>query len=278
VKQYILVNGAVAPSESMIARLHETSEGNPFFLEELIAVLRVSGELGSYDDGLSSISLPDGVREAIRCRINPLAGEVQKILELAAVVGRNFTLQIKEAATGLPPETLLRQLSHALAAGLIDDVEAFGRFRFAHALVRETLYLGLHPDARLAAHRRIALGMELLLERGVEVPLSALAHHFSLAASLGEANKAATYCERAGQVAMKQLAYDEAATQFERALAALDLAGDDPSRRIGLLLAFGAAAQQAGNTLRAADSFARAARLARDQGDAARLAISAMRH
>src|SRR5262249_50760883 len=124
VKQYVLINSAAAPSEAIIARLRETSEGNPFFLEELIATLRGSGELDSRDDVVSSIRLPDSLREAIRRRIEPLASEVQELLELAAVTGRDFTLQTLAAAAGSPPDTLLRQLSPALAAGLVHEVAA----------------------------------------------------------------------------------------------------------------------------------------------------------
>jgi tetratricopeptide (TPR) repeat protein len=278
IEKFVSVNGAVAPSDAMVARLQETTEGNPFFLDELVAMLGESGELDSQDEAVAKIELPDGVRDAIRRRIQPLSAADQALLELAAVVGREFSVGTLEAASELPPDAVFSRLEGALAAGLVEEVTELGSFRFAHALVRETLYAGLLPAARVAAHRRVALALERRLEQGVDVPLAALAHHFFLAVPLGEAAKASTYAERAGSGAMRQLAYDEATTQFDRALSALGFAGDDPPRRVRLLLAYGDAAQQSGDTARAADVFSRAARLARDRGDAPSLAVAAMRY
>jgi tetratricopeptide (TPR) repeat protein len=278
IERFVSLNGVVAPSEAMIARLEETTEGNPFFLDELVAMLRESGDLESDDDAIAQIELPDGIREAIRRRIDPLEDEDQALLELAAVIGREFSVGALAAASGEPADTVLGRLAGALAAGLLDEVAEPGSFRFVHALVRETLYAGLRPAARVAAHRRVALALERSLEQGADVALAALAHHFFLAVPLGEAAKAATYAERAGSAAMRQLAYDEAATQFDRAISALGFAGDDPPRRIRLLLGYGDALQKAGDMGRAAEIFSRAARLARDQGDAVSLAIAAMRH
>lgn len=266
------------PSEAMVSRLEEVTDGNPFFLDELVTVLQEAGALDSDGDAVATLELPAGARETIRRRIEPLAADDQALLELAAVIGRDFSTAVLAAASGLTPDVVLGRLAEALAAGLVHDVGALGAFRFSHALVREALYVGLRPADRVHAHRRVALGLEQAREQGIDVPLAALAHHFFLAVPLGEAAKASSHAEQAAVAAMRQRAYDEATTQFDRALAALGFAEDDPPRRLRLLLAYGDAAQRAGDVGRAADVFLRAARLARAQHDVASLAIAAIRH
>lgn len=273
----VAAHGVQQAAPDLVDRLAAISEGNPFFLDELLALLRSSADLDGGRDAPTAIDLPASIREAIHRRIDPLDPEEQSLLELAAVIGRDFPIALLAAASDAPVDTALARIATALAAGLLQETGVPGTFRFAHALIREVLYAGLLPAARVAAHRRIALALEA---RADEDPatLSALAHHFFCAVALGEATKASLYAERAGRAARRQLAYDEAAKQLDRALSALGFADDDPPRRLRLLLGLGDSVQHTGDVVRAAETFFRAARLARDLGDAPSLAVAAMRH
>lgn len=277
IEQLVASRGAERVPAAMVERLATISEGNPFFLDELLALLRSSGEFDGGPDAPPGIDLPASIREAIHRRIDPLDPDEQSLLELGAVIGREFPIALLAAASDVPIDTVLARIAAALAAGLLHETGVPGTFRFAHALIREVLYAGLLPAARVTAHRRIALALE---GRADEDPatLSALAHHFFCAVALGEAAKASLYAERAGRAARRQLAYDEAARQLDRALSALGFADDDPPRRLKLLLGLGDSVQHTGDMVRAAETFFRAARLARDLGDAGSLAIAAMRH
>ena len=99
---------------------------------------------------------------------------------------------------------------------LITDVGG-GRFSFAHALVRDTLYEEVSPPQRSQLHQKTALALEELYGDD-PARLGELAHHFLAAASRGDAGKAIEYAERAGEQAMDQLAYEEATELYERAL------------------------------------------------------------
>jgi predicted ATPase len=141
-----LIRRSVAhvPSDDVIADLHRITDGNPYFLGEILR--------GPWAPGAGA--LPEGVREAIRRRLEPLTPEDRHLLAIAAVVGREFDLAPLAIASGQPTDRLLGHLA-AVTAGLVAEVpETLGRFRFTHALVRETLYEDLPaPGARGAASR-----------------------------------------------------------------------------------------------------------------------------
>lgn len=103
--------------------------------------------------------------------------------------------------------------------------------------------------SRRRLHRRVGLALERLYADDPEPHLAELAHHFEQAAPLGDAERALEYLERAAARADAQLAYEEAAGHYERALELLDLAGGDrPRRRVELLLAAGQSHERAGDT------------------------------
>jgi tetratricopeptide (TPR) repeat protein len=277
IAQLVASHCSAQAAAAVVERLASITEGNPFFLDELLALLRATGDLDGGAEALQTIDLPASIREAVRRRIDPLDPGEQALLELAAVIGREFPLHLLATASDTPLDATLTRIAAALAAGLVHETSEPGTFRFAHALIREVLYAGLLPAARVVAHRRIALALEQHADEDAAT-LSALAHHFFCAVTIGEADKASLYAERAGRAARRQLAYDEAAKQLDRALSALGFAVDDPPRRLKLLLTLGDSVQHTGDMVRAAEIFFRAARLARERDDAASLAVAAMRH
>src|SRR5262249_10239753 len=154
----------------------------------------------------------------------------------------------------------LGRLSAALAVGLVEEVPgAVGRFRFAHALIREALYTDLLPSARVELHHRIAHTLETQHAGSADPPFAALAHHFFHAAAIRDDDKAVVYAERAAERAIEQLAYEEGVAHYERAIQALALRPPDEGKRLALRLALGYARWRANDDVGARDTFRRAA-------------------
>src|SRR5262249_42012312 len=141
------------------------------------------------------------------------------VLEVAAVIGRDFGLRVLQPACDLGGGRLLGLLEEAEAAGVVGAVAGgLGRWRFAHALVREVVYEGL-PTAR-----RVGEALEAVYATDPGPHLAELAHHFVAAAPGGEVTRAVRAATVAGRRALELLAWEDAAGLFERALAALELA------------------------------------------------------
>lgn len=243
-------------------RLHEQTDGNPFFVEEL---LRQFGEIGE----LARHEVPEGVKEVIAHRLARLGESCRQVLSVAAGVGRQFDLELLERLEELAGRTPLPALEEAMAAQMIrEDPARVGRYNFAHALIRETLYEDLSLTRRVRLHAAIAAALEELHAGRLDAHLVELAHHHLAAAPGGETASAVAYAVRAAESARGKLAYEEAAELYERALDALDREQRPPAaQRAGLLLALGEARLRAGTTSAARRAFASAADLARALGD-----------
>src|SRR5207253_78071 len=171
--------------------------------------------------------------------------------------------------TLFPYTTLFR--SEAAAAGLVIELPGGGRYRFAHALVRDTLYDALSATRRLALHRRVAEAIETIHATSLEDYLPALAHHWGRAsAAAATTHKAVDYATPAGHRALAQLAHDEAVAFYRQALEFLTAAEGpvDEAARLELLVSLGEAEHRAGEPAHR-ETLLRAAELARRQGNPA---------
>ena len=208
--------------------LHRETEGNPFFIEE---VLRHLIEAGALDDtewrrlgSFTELGIPDGVREAIERRLAILSPEARRIVTMAAVIGRSFSFEVLDAVAQLSGERALDALEEATQHRIVEEEPAApGRYEFAHALIRETLYASLSGPRRVRLHRAIGAILEQQHAGDPDPPLGELAYHFIAAAEPGAAAKAVDYSARAARRALTALAYEEAVSHFERALDALAL-------------------------------------------------------
>jgi tetratricopeptide (TPR) repeat protein len=264
------------PSTGLVARLHETSQGNPFFLDELVRMLRAAGRLEDVDGELGE-ALPDEVRQVIRRNLEPLSDEDRELLTMAAVLGYEFDLARLLALAELPSEQLLGRLQAARSAGVIDETSgASGRFRFSHMLIRDTFYGDLSPLDRAALHRRAGLALEVSASGTTDSSAAELAHHFARSAVLGDAGKALDYAVRAGEQALARLAYGEAVGHLDRALTMLRLDRSDEVRDLALRMRIGQALTDAGDHPRARATFERAAERARALHDAPTFARAAL--
>jgi len=258
------------PSEELVQSLHTLTEGNPFYSDEVVRLLVAQGRI---DQPLGErLPLPDGVRDAIRRRLLPLRAEVLEALQVAAVEGRDFELATLERAAGINRADLLERLDEALAVQLLEEAPGpAGSFRFAHGLIRETLYGDLTATRRARLHAAVGEALERTTASEAE-----LAHHFVEAASVGDPAKALEHAHRAGNEALAALAYERAADLFDAALGALDLLPERDERRRGeLLLSRGQAQMQAGGDA-ARSTLLAAIELARRMGDSELLARAAL--
>lgn len=202
--------------EELGRALATVTGGNPFFLIEALRHVEESG--GRWDPS----TLPQGVREAVSRRLSRLATETNKALAAAAVVGSRFALTLVEQVVG---EDLVDAFDEAGKAGIVIE-EPGGRYRFNHALVRQSLLAELPSVRRMRLHQRIAVTLEA--ESGADDEVVAeLAHHYFECAWAGNAAKAVEYCRRAADQAMSRVAYEGAADLYDRALHALEELDDE---------------------------------------------------
>ena len=197
--------------EELARALASVTGGNPFFLIEALRHVDESG--GHWDPS----TLPQGVREAVSRRLSRLPAETNKALAAAAVVGSHFALALVESVVG---DDLIDAFDEASKAGIVIE-EAGGRYRFNHAIVRQSLLAELASVRRMRLHQKIAATLET--EPGADDELLAeLAYHYFECAWAGNATKAVEYCRRAADQAMARLAYEGAADLYDKAVHALE--------------------------------------------------------
>ena len=280
----------VGPAATLARAIHAETQGNPFFLREVLRHLVETGAV-TVDGGqwgvtgpVHELGIPEGVRDVVGRRLARLSAKANTVLRLAAALGSDFELASLQAAGDLDEDAVLSAVEEALAARLL--VEPSGpaaRYRFSHALVRQTIYDELSAARRAVLHRRIGEALESLHHGRLDDHLPALAHHFDQATKSGgygaTRRKALEYAIGAGDRAVAQMADDQAATNYRRAVAFLDdgapTDGGGETRRLDLLLRLGEAQRRAGDPAHR-ETLLAAGHLARGLGDPAALARSAL--
>lgn len=262
VKHFVDAAAGRAVPAAVAARLHALTDGNPFFLDEVVRLAR--GHEGWLARGVAP-PVSEGVRATIRQRLEPLPVTTRPVLAAAAVIGREFDLPLLAAVLSTERALLARELAPALDVELVHAVAARpGRYRFVHALVRETVYDGIPQLERSELHRTVAETLERRAGPDVDAVLPELAHHFFESSLACDDARAVDYAERAGRQALRVLAWEEAALQLGRALHLLETApGGDARRECELLLALGHAHNRAGLGDESKRTFHRAAEVAR---------------
>jgi class 3 adenylate cyclase len=280
VGRYVEMTAGLTPPRDLVHTVHAETEGNPFFVGEVVRLLVTEGRLGTRSRGAGwKLAVPQSVREVIARRLDRLSPTCNRVLTVGSVIGREFGTDVLEAASGLAHDRLLEALDEATAARVVTRVaDAVGRYRFSHALVREALYADVTRGERVGLHRQIGEALETLHRARPDRHLPELAYHFTQAAEDGrDADKAIEYARRAGDRALAQLAYEEGARHYQ---AALDLLSahrpDDDGARGELLLGLGEARRRIGEIDGAKDAIREAAETARRLGAAEPLARAAL--
>ena len=202
----------------------ERTGGNPFFIRETARLLDSEGALAA------TTSVPAGVRAVLQRRIARLPAVAQTILGQAAVLGTETDVDVLADVAGAGADVLLDAVEAGLLTGLLTE-PAPGRIRFAHDLVRDTLYQGLSQLRRARLHGRAAAA----IERHHPGEVAALAHHCAAAGT--DPDAAARYSRLAAEQAEQRFAYRAAVQLWEQAIGCLDQASDAPARdRLELVL------------------------------------------
>ncbi len=279
VARFIELTAGRKPPEALVDAVYRETEGNPFFVNEIVRLLVADGRLERPEEVKSwSVTIPQGVREVVGRRLDHLSEACNRVLTTASVIGREFGLDALERVSDVTGDRLLEVLEEAVGARVLNEVpRAVGRYSFSHALMRETLYEELTTTRRVRLHCQIGEVLEAIHGENLEPHLPELAYHFSEGAQAGDVDKAIDYATRAGERALSLTAYEDAAGHYEMALQGLEVKDKpDEAQRCELLLALGDAQIRAGDRDSAKETFQRAADLARTLGDAERLARAAL--
>jgi class 3 adenylate cyclase len=258
--------------------------GNPFFVGELLRHLSESGALVRAADGrwelvpcLDELGLPQSVREVVHRRVERLGEDCRHALACAAVIGRDFDLELLAGVARRDDDELIDLLDRAVEASLlIEHAERPGSFSFAHNLINHTLYDALGAARRARLHRRVAEALEALCGDDPGPRVAELARHWTAATAPVEPGKALAYSRRAGERALAELAPGEAVRWFAQALELLGRArAEDDAERCDLAIGLGEAQRQAGRP-EFRETLLGASRLAERLGDGDRAARAAL--
>ncbi|MGE5220529.1 MAG: ATP-binding protein [Chloroflexota bacterium] len=212
---------------SLTELLIRRTEGNPFFVEEIIRSLTETGVLvgakGKYRPGIAidSIRVPSTVRTVLADRIDRLSAAEKQLLQIAAVIGVVVPLRLLDEVAGLPTEELHRHLFNLQTSEFIYEYSLFPelKYSFSHALTNEVVYGALLHERKTALHASVVAALERIGGTGLHEEIEALAYH----AFHGELwPKAVAYLRDAGAKATAHSAFFEAVSCYERGLIAAD--------------------------------------------------------
>ncbi|HEX9076218.1 MAG TPA: AAA family ATPase [Anaerolineae bacterium] len=198
----------------MLDDLIRLTEGNPFFVEEILKNVDEAGEF-------KNLQIPRSIQDSVQRRVEQLPEKTRDILSLAAVVGERFDFGLLQELIRMDEPELLRVLKDLVSAQLLVEDSA-DQFAFRHALTREAVYASLLKRERRAMHQTIGETMERLAGSRTDAAAAQLAYHFYQA---GAWQKGMAYSQRAGEQAQALYAPREAVAHFTYALDAAEQLG-----------------------------------------------------
>jgi predicted ATPase/class 3 adenylate cyclase len=236
---------AEVPPELRDLIIHK-AEGNPFFLEEVLTSLLEAGALRQHDGRytltkhISELYVPNTIQDVIMARIDRLEEPPKRTLQLAAVIGREFTVRLLERISDAQAQ-LERFLQELRVLEFIYERSFYPElaYMFKHALTHDVAYNSLLRQRRKELHRLIAMGIEDLYAERLPESYEMLAYHYER----GEAwEKALEYLVKAGQKAQQAYANPEAREHYSRALAMCERLGEavEPATRMTIYAGKGA--------------------------------------
>ncbi len=243
--------------------LYRESEGNPFFIRELIAYLTAQGlltpnasaDLDQLMQALPTVVLPASIQDLIRARLQRLSELARQVLDVAAIIGRDFDFATLWRASGKTEDAALAALDELLRTQIVHQTASRPNpYEFTHTKIRDVVLSDMSLARQQILHRRVGEALELTQrERGRELD-GALAFHFRWA---GEWAKAARYARAAGDRARAVLASQEAIAFYTSALDALSHL-DDRATTARVYSGLGAAYAILGQAERAMASYTHA--------------------
>ena len=266
----------------------EKTEGNPFFMEEIVQALFEQGALSRNGSiklakSLSTIQIPSTVQAVLASRIDRLPSDQKDLLQTLAVIGKEFPFRLVREVSDKADDELQRLLSELQMAEFIYEQPAVSdiAYVFKHALSQQVSAGSALLERRRVLHQRVARVLEAQFPEMVETQPELIAHHYT-EAGLGAA--AVPYWHRAGERALERWANLEAIDHFKKGLELLESNADAPdrnrpadeARRCSLLLILGNAQFQAGEFLESRDTLLRAADVAQSLGSTESLVRAAL--
>ncbi len=197
--------------------VHRETEGNPFFVEEVLKALIERGSVRRENGrwrrcDMDQLLIPQSVKEAIGNRLDRVSQECNEVLRVSAVLGKVFTFEELTAAAEQSEDALLDALDEAAVAQLITSGSG-DSFSFTHDKIREVLYEELNPIRRRRLHRHVAEGLEQNCDK-FPCAVEKLAHHYIQA---GDHEHGLRYAKKAAAEAERVFAFDEAIAAYGRA-------------------------------------------------------------
>jgi DNA-binding CsgD family transcriptional regulator len=246
--------------------MYTLTEGNPFFVEEILKSLIASGEIFFVDGRwerkpLGELHIPRSVQDAVQQRTDQLSESATRVLTFAAVAGRRFDFALLQQLTQYDEQQLLLLMKDLIAAQLVVE-ESAEQFAFRHALTRQAIYTNLLVRERKTLHRSIADIMERLSISSPDAYLADLAYHFY---ESGTWKKAVEYGQRAGEQAYRLYAPHAAIEQVTRALDAAQQAVIPPPTTLNRLR--GQAYETLGDFEHARQDYEITLQISREAGD-----------
>ena len=227
------------PPATLVELIYSKTEGNPFFIEEVIRHLSEAGQLVTEAGKFrQDIDIPDtemtrGVRLIIEDRISKAGAHCREVLTIAAVAGRTFPFDLLvKADTAHSEDEILDAIEEAERMHLVEDVsrDRVARYRFVHEQMRQTLASALSLPRRQRLHLRVADAIEANAAGRADQLASEIGHHLYQAGSTADGGRTAHYLGIAGERAIAALAFEDALRQFDLALNALGDQGEASER------------------------------------------------
>jgi len=230
--------------------VHRQTEGNPLFVQEVVRYLaeegiieRQEGRWRAKSDTPVEMRIPDGLRDVIGKRLSGLSESCNKVLSVAAVIGRDFQMEVLQKVAGMSDDELFGALEEARKAAVIEERTGAGakvNYRFAHAFFRQTLYEEIIAPRRIRLHQQVARALEEIYNNRLDVHATELAEHFSYSSNRADLEKAVSYGEMAARRATDVYSYGEAVRLLEQALKVQEvLDPEEKLKRCDLLLSLG---------------------------------------
>jgi DNA-binding SARP family transcriptional activator/predicted ATPase len=224
-------------TEDSATALYRYTEGNPLFIVETIrsgmdATVatgdgHVSAELSGHsnrDESYAAVPVPPGIQTVLRGRLSQLSPPARRVLDVAAVIGRSFTVETLWAASGIKQDDLFAAIDEMWRRRIVHDPEG-DVYDFSHDKLRQVTYLDLSPARRRWLHGRVAQTLEAECDAGPggaarQTCLDGrVAFHYEAA---GQAERALHYRQRAAAAASRTYAFQEAAFHLQRAVVLSD--------------------------------------------------------
>ena len=250
-----------------LVELHGVTMGNPLFAREVLRELAEAGDRVT----IAEVA-PGGVRSIVERRLIRLSPDARSLLAAAAVLGREFSLEMLVLTTGMSEAGALDAVEEVLAARLFDETDVLDQFTFSHPLFRNAIYSTTPASRRARLHLQEGRALESVPSTHGNARSADLARHLLAALPLGDAARAAEHAFRAGEEAADAFAHAEAATWYGRAVDLAADAGWESRRKATALLALGQCLDRCGRRDDARDAYLRASACARRAEDAPLLA------